>query len=418
MAATQPSLVLRIAKQQPLTALEMDNNLSNLLQYALDIETQLVNGTTAFTNFSSTGIDDNATATALTLDSSNNATLSGNLAVNGSLNGSTLTLTGNITLSTAGSTVDGRDLTADGSKLDAATAAKTNNALVQRDATGSASLDVNGNVTGDLTGNVTGQVSTLANHDTDVLAEGSNNLYHTTSRARNALSAAATEIDYDSGTGVFSLPNSGVTAGTHGSATAIPEITVDAKGRVTSVTERALSGADQTSYTSTGSHTWTKPAGAKLVQVLCFGGGAGGAGTWVNNTHDTCFGGHGAVVEDWIDVTNVTSVAVTVGAGGTAGKGLPNQSGHVVAGNGGDSSFGSYITAKGGLGTNGQGIPIPANPNGGATASQPTAIQHETSGLVNATYSKGGEAPNQGGYSWQYLGDPGRQGAVIVNVIG
>ena len=41
---------------------------------------------------------------------------------------------------------------------------------------------------GNLTGNVTGQVSTLTNHDTDNLTEGSTNLYFTNARARACLS--------------------------------------------------------------------------------------------------------------------------------------------------------------------------------------------------------------------------------------
>jgi|SaaInlV_100m_DNA_2_1039680.scaffolds.fasta_scaffold03447_2 hypothetical protein len=40
---------------------------------------------------------------------------------------------------------------------------------------------------GDLTGNVTGTVSTLSNHDTDDLSEGSSNLYFTNERAQDAI---------------------------------------------------------------------------------------------------------------------------------------------------------------------------------------------------------------------------------------
>ena len=42
---------------------------------------------------------------------------------------------------------------------------------------------------GNLTGNVTGTVSSLANHDTDALAEGVTNLYHTTARVNTAIDA-------------------------------------------------------------------------------------------------------------------------------------------------------------------------------------------------------------------------------------
>ena len=60
-----------------------------------------------------------------------------------------------------------------------------------------------GNVKGDLIGNVTGTVSTLFNHSTDSLREGSN-LYYTNSRVRSALSNS-TGVYYNSSTGEFSI---------------------------------------------------------------------------------------------------------------------------------------------------------------------------------------------------------------------
>ena len=58
-------------------------------------------------------------------------------------------------------------------------------------------------IEGNVTGNVTGQVSTLSNHDTDNLSEGSSNLYHTTARARAAISEGSTQLSYNSTTGVL-----------------------------------------------------------------------------------------------------------------------------------------------------------------------------------------------------------------------
>ena len=96
---------------------------------------------------------------------------------------------------------------------------------------------VTGDVTGNLTGNVTGQVSTIANHlldednmatdsatkvpsqqsvkkyvddsiltkdNTDEITEGSTNLYHTTARARAAISASGS-LSYNSTSGVMSF---------------------------------------------------------------------------------------------------------------------------------------------------------------------------------------------------------------------
>ena len=51
---------------------------------------------------------------------------------------------------------------------------------------------------------ITGKISSLSNHDTDDLSEGSSNLYHTTARARSAISASG-DLNYDSSSGVMSF---------------------------------------------------------------------------------------------------------------------------------------------------------------------------------------------------------------------
>src|SRR5210317_786416 len=62
--------------------------------------------------------------------------------------------------------------------------------------------DLTGNVTGDLTGNVTGTVSSIANHDTDSLSEGSTNLYYTTTRFDTAFGGKSTS-DLSEGTNLY-----------------------------------------------------------------------------------------------------------------------------------------------------------------------------------------------------------------------
>ena len=56
-----------------------------------------------------------------------------------------------------------------------------------------------------------------------------------------AATALSGDIASVSGTGVVELSNTGVTAGTYGSATEVAQITVDAKGRITSVTNVPIS---------------------------------------------------------------------------------------------------------------------------------------------------------------------------------
>jgi hypothetical protein len=71
-----------------------------------------------------------------------------------------------------------------------ATSVNTPDTVVKRDgsgnfAAGTVTADLVGDVTGNVVGNVTGTVSTLSNHDTDDLAEGTN-LYFTNQRAIDA----------------------------------------------------------------------------------------------------------------------------------------------------------------------------------------------------------------------------------------
>ena len=97
---------------------------------------------------------------------------------------------GSIALSIANATisVDGLMASTDKAILDDATAANVTGKIVKRNnsgdfSAGTITANLTGNVTGDVTGNVTGQVSTLSNHDTADLAEGTN-LYFTDLRVR------------------------------------------------------------------------------------------------------------------------------------------------------------------------------------------------------------------------------------------
>ena len=101
----------------------------------------------------------------------------------------------------------------------------------------------------------------LTTKTTSDLTEGTN-LYYTDARAQAAISTDAT-LSYSNG--VVSMPLSGVTAGSYGSASTVPVITVDAQGRITSASTTNVAGVSGFSYTPlTNTYTITTSAGTSF----------------------------------------------------------------------------------------------------------------------------------------------------------
>lgn len=124
------------------------------------------------------------------------------------------------------------------------------------------------------------------------------------------------------------------------------------------------------------SGSWKRPAGVDAVWLFLVGGGGGGGGGQTAFggavTAASGCGGGGEVKERLVSVASIpvgASVVVTIGAGGVAGAQSTTASS--CGGRGGDTKFGSLLTALGGGGGHGFGgtatyVASPGATTGGA----------------------------------------------------
>jgi hypothetical protein len=103
----------------------------------------------------------------------------------------------------------------------------------------------------------------------------------------------------------------------------------------------------------TSNDTWTKPTGAKLVHYLLIGGGGGGgAGRRSLQGNSLGGGGGGAgggITAGYVDPAFLGSTeTITIGAGGTGAVDSADNTNGASGTAGGESSFGSFIKARGG----------------------------------------------------------------------
>lgn len=166
-------------------------------------------------------------------------------------------------------------------------------------------------------------------------------------------------------------------AGTYGSTSQIPSLTVNNLGQVTAVSTVSVPSAITEVFVSSGN--WTKPNGAKLVVFdVIAGGGGGGAGGKVASG-SAVFGGAGG------------------GGGGYsvvsyAGSDLIDESYAVAIGGGGTGSiFGGAIATTGGTSTiTGTTLGVIARATGGGLGANGTATTGTAGGAGTFTSNTGG----------------------------
>ena len=262
----------------------------------------------------------------------------------------------------------------------ASSATNAANNLVLRDGSGNfaagvitASLtgNVTGNVQGDVTGDVTGTVSSIANHDTDALTEGSTNLYFTNTRADGRADlkvAAATGANLD----LSSKTTSDLAEGTNQYYT---EARVQEKLDNAFEQLSAMLNNLASSTTLTLALSGDPTPGAGVVAVVTNGGGGGftaangvatsggtGSSLTVNTTVASGVitavavnaGGSAYTLNDTVTITNPNAGKVlTLNLGSiTGGTGYTTGTALATTGGSGSASLTVDITASGGAITN------------------------------------------------------------------
>ena len=233
-----------------------------------------------------------------------------------------------------------------------------------------------GTNTGDQT-SVTGNAGTATTLQTartinGVSFDGSANITVAAAAGTLTGTALASGVVSSSLTSVGTLANLTVTNPIAGSVTGNAATVTTINGRIAAGTNMTLtgSGTSASPYTIaslggftpvvnyyTSSTTMADPgAGCKIIRVVALGAGGGGGSGRNTTTSAARGGGAGGSAGAYVDIefaySDVPSwpVTITIGAGGAGGASQTGAGNGNPGSAGGDSSFGSLVVVKGGLG--------------------------------------------------------------------
>jgi hypothetical protein len=217
---------------------------------------------------------------------------------------------------------------------------------------------------------------------------------------------------------------------TTASTGAIEEITVGT-GLTFSAGSLSLTAGSALKYDlyTSGTTTWTAPAGVTRVKVICIGGGGGGGRFFACD--DGGDGGYGGIAIGIYTVTPGSGYVATVGAGGagsTSGSGSSGSTsslGSLLSATGGTGGVQGGAGGSSGVGSNGitGNYNISNNAAGGdfiGAASRPRAASSTASETWTASLARVPGSSGSGGGSGGGSNDPvgGTGGVVYIQYIG